>query len=61
MQICLMSKVFTNSFEDGGSIPCRVIPKTRKIVLDGPLINTQHYKVKIEGKVEQFALPYTSV
>ena len=36
------------------------------MVLDAILLNTQHYKVRIEGKVEQSrerssALPYTSV
>ena len=31
----------------------RVIPKTQKMVLDTALLNTQHYKVRIKGKVEQ--------
>ena len=36
------------------------------MVLDTSLLNTQQYKVRIKGKVEQFwersnALPYTSV
>ena len=62
----LMSRVFTNGPEDQGSIPGRVIPKTQKMVLDATLLNTQHYKVRIEGKVEQSkewcsALLYTSV
>ena len=48
------------------SIPGRTIPKTQKILLDTALLNTQHYKVRIKGKVEQsrewsYALPYTSV
>ena len=30
-----------------------VIPKTQKMVLDAALLNTQHYKVRILGKVEQ--------
>ena len=34
-------------------IPGRVIPKTQKMVLDASLLNTQHYKVRIKGKVEQ--------
>ena len=38
---------------DLGSIPSRVIPKTQKMVLDASLLNTQHYKVRIKGKVEQ--------
>ena len=49
-----------------GSIPGRVIPKTLKMVLDTTLLNTQHYKVRFKGKVEQSwewssALPYTLV
>ena len=31
----------------------RVIPKTQKMVLDASLLNTQHYKERIKGKVEQ--------
>ena len=31
----------------------RVIPKTQKMVLDASLLSTQHYKVRIKGKVEQ--------
>ena len=59
--ICL-----ANGPGDLGSIPGRVIPKTQKMVLDAILLNTQHYKVRIKGKVEQSrerssALPYTSV
>ena len=51
---------------DLGSIPGRVIPKILKMVLDTSFLNTQQYKVRIKGKVEQFkemstALPYTSV
>ena len=42
-----------NGPEDLGSIPGRVIPKTQKMVLDASLLNTQHYKVRIKGKVEQ--------
>ena len=46
--------------------PGRVIPKTKKMVLDAFLLNTQHYKVRIKGKVEQSrertgTLSYTSV
>ena len=51
--LCQMSRVFANGREDWGSIPCRVIPKTQKLVLDAALFNTQHYKVRIKGKVEQ--------
>ena len=38
---------------DLGSIPGRVILKTLKMVPDTSLLNTQQYKVRIEGKVEQ--------
>ena len=49
--IGLMSRVFANGPGDRGSIPGQVIPKTQKMVLDGALPNTQHYKVCIKGKV----------
>ena len=57
-----MSRIFANVLEKWGSI----IPKTQKMVLDNALLNTQHNKVRIKGKVEQSrewssALPYTSV
>ena len=51
--IRLMFRVFANCPGDLGSIPGRVIPKTQKMVLDASLLNTQHYKVQIKGKVEQ--------
>ena len=51
--IGLMSRVFANGPGDRSSILCRVIPKTQKLVLDVVLLNTQHYKVRIKGKVEQ--------
>ena len=58
--------VFANGPGDQGLIPGRVIPKTQKIVLNATLINTQHYNVRIKGKVEQSrewsgTLPYTLV
>ena len=61
-----MSGVFTNGPGDQSSIPVHVIPKTKKMVLDTFLLNTQHYKVWIKGKVEQSrersnTIPYTSV
>ena len=64
--IGLMSRVFANGSGDQSSITGRVIPKTQKMVLDAALLNTQHYKVRIKGKVEQSrerssALPNTSV
>ena len=45
--------MFANSLEDQGLIPGRVILKTQKMVLDAALLNPQHYKVSIKGKVEQ--------
>ena len=62
----LVGRVFANDPGDLGSIPGRVIPKTLKMVLDTSLLNTQQYKVRIKGKVEQSrekgsAIPYTSV
>ena len=64
--IGLVGRVFTNDLGDLGSIPGCVIPKTLKMVLDTSLLNTQQYKVRIEGKAEQSrerssALPYTLV
>ena len=61
-----MGRVFANGLGDLGSIPGRVIPKTVKMLLDTSLHNTQQYKVRIKGKVEQSrerssALPYTLV
>ena len=51
---------------DQGSIPGRVIPKTKKMVFDAVLLNTQHYKERINSKVVQSremscALPYASL
>ena len=62
----LMGRLFANGPGDLGSILVRVIPKTLKMVLDASLLNTQQYKVRIKGKVEQSrernsALPYSSV
>ena len=68
-QVCLC-KIMCVYVEYGpgdlGSIPGRVIPKTLKMILDTSLLNTQQYKVRIKGKVEQSrerssALSYTSV
>ena len=57
--------MFTNGLGDLGSLPGCVIPKTL-IALDTTLLNTQQYKVHIEGKVEppretSNALSYNSV
>ena len=51
--IGLVGRLFANGPEDLSSIPGRVIPKNFKIVLDTSLLNTQQYKVRIKGKVEQ--------
>ena len=52
LDIGLAVRVFAIGPGDLGSIPGRVIPKTQKMVLDAFLLNTQHYKVQIKGKVE---------
>ena len=62
----LVGRVFASGPGDLGSIPGRIIPKTLKMVLDTSLLNTQQYKVRIKGKVQQSrekssALPYISV
>ena len=62
----VMSRAFTSGPGDRGSIRGRVKPKTQKMVLDVALLTTQHYEVRIKGKVEQSnkwcsALPYTLV
>ena len=64
--IGLVGRVFANGPGDLVSILGLVISKTLKMVLDSSLINTQQYKVRIKGKVEQSrkrssALPYTPV
>ena len=56
---------FANGPGDMDSIPGLFIPKTLKMILDVSLLNTQQYKVRIKGKVEQSrerssALPYIS-
>ena len=51
--ISIRVRVFANGPGDLGSIPGWVIPKTLKMVLDASLLNTQHYKVRIKGKVEK--------
>ena len=61
-----MCRVFATGPEYRSSIPGRVIPKTKKMVLDAALLNTQHYKVLIKDKMEKSkdwssTLPYISV
>ena len=51
--IGLVCRVFANGPRDLRSIPGRVISKALKMVLDTSLLNTQQYKVRIKGKVEQ--------
>ena len=51
--IGIMVRVFASGPVDLGSIPGRLIPKTQKMVLGATFLNTQHYKVRIKGKVEQ--------
>ena len=43
---------FANVPEDRSLLPGRVIPKIQKVVFDAALLNTQHYKVGIKGKVD---------
>ena len=64
--IGLVGRVFANCPRAWGSILGRFIPKTPEMVLDTSLLNTQQYKVRIKGKVEQSremssVFPYTSV
>ena len=54
--ISLVGRVFANGTGDPDSILGRVIPKTKKKkkrVLDTSFLNTQHYKVRIKGKMYQ--------
>ena len=60
----LEGRVFANGSVDSGSILSRVILK--KMIFDTYFLNSQHYKVRIKGKVKQSrerscALPYASV
>ena len=62
----LVGREFANGQGDLDSIPYRVITKTLKMVLDTSLLNTQQYKVRIKGKMEQSrerscTLLYTSI
>ena len=49
--IGIVVSVFANGLGDRRSIPGRVIPKTKEMVLDTFLLNTQHCNVFIKGKV----------
>ena len=46
----MMVRVFASVPGDLGSILGRVIPKTKKMVLDTTLLSTQQYKVGIKSK-----------
>ena len=46
-----MIRMFANGQGDSGSIPGRVIAKIPRMILDAALLNTQHCKVWIRGKV----------
>ena len=50
--VYLGSGVFASGLGDLSSIPGQVIPKTKKKLFDASLLNSQHYKVDIKGKVE---------
>ena len=57
--------MFANGPGDQDFNPDWFIHKTQKIVLDTSLVNNQHYKLRIKGKVEQSrekscGLPYSS-
>ena len=51
--IGLVGRVFVNGQGDLDYIQGLVKPKTFKMVFDTSLLNTQQYKLRIEGKVEQ--------
>ena len=62
----MVVRVFFNGLGDHGSIPGRFIAKSQNMLLDASLLNTQHNKLRIKGKVEQSrktssTLPYTLV
>ena len=48
-----MSRVFAYGPGDRASIPGRVIPKTKDMVIVLALLNTQRYEGRIKVKVEQ--------
>ena len=51
--ISLVGRVYANGPGYLGSVPSHIISKTLKMVLDTSLLNTQQYKVRVKGKVEQ--------
>ena len=46
----LVGEVFTNGPGDRDLIPVQVIQKTREMVLDAALFNTEHCKIRVRGK-----------
>ena len=52
--LVLLNREFANDREERGEIPGQVIRITQTVVLDSPLLNTQHYKVRIKALVEQY-------
>ena len=64
--IGLVVECSPNGLGDHSSISGRVMPKTQKVGLDISFLNTQHYKLRFKGKVEQSrerskTFSYTSV
>ena len=53
LHISLVGRVFANGPERLEFNPRSSQTKTQKMVLDNSLPNAQHYKVRIEGKIEQ--------
>ena len=49
----IILRVFANGPGDQGSVLGCFIQRLKKMVPDTSLFNTQHYKVRIKGKVEQ--------
>ena len=45
--------IMTNYIKRWKAIPGRVIAKTLKMVHNAGWLNTQHYKVRVKGKVDQ--------
>ena len=61
-----MVRVFASGPGDLGQSQVESYQRLKKMVLDATLLNSQHYKVRIKGKVEQSrerfsAIPYTLV
>ena len=53
--------MFANGPGDLGSIPGLIIPKTLKMVLDTSLLNAQHFKVRIKGKMQHLHLSVVAI